>query len=58
MHNLVLAVKDLDEKNKKRNLKQINEFNEKLYNVVQEIISDNASLQLLVEIILFQLHLV
>ena len=42
MHNLVLAVKDLDEKNEKRNLKQINEFNEKLYNVVQEIISDNS----------------
>lgn len=42
MHNLVLAVKDLDEINEKRNLKQINEFNEKLYNLVQEILSDNS----------------
>lgn len=38
MHNLVLAVKALDSKNEKRNLEGINEFNEKSYNIVREII--------------------
>ncbi len=40
MHNLVLAVKSLDSKNEKRNLEQINEFNTKLYNLVEKIIED------------------
>ena len=31
MHDLVLSVKALDTKNEKRNLEQINEFNQKLY---------------------------
>ena len=38
MHNLVLAVKELDSVREKRNLKQINEFNEELYNKVIEIL--------------------
>lgn len=38
MHNLVLAVKSLDSKNEKRNLLEINEFNEKLYNTTRNII--------------------
>lgn len=41
MHNLVLAVKSLDSKNEKRNLKQINDFNEELYNIVRKVINDN-----------------
>lgn len=41
MHNLVLAVKALDTKNEKRNLPEINELNEKLYNTTREIIKNN-----------------
>lgn len=40
MHDLVLAVKSLDTKNEKRNLEQINEFNQKLYSMVEKIIED------------------
>lgn len=40
MHNLVLAVKALDSKNEKRNLEEINEFNEKLYNTTRKIIQN------------------
>lgn len=40
MHNLVLAIKDLDTKNEKRNLEGINEFNENSYNVIRKIIQD------------------
>lgn len=40
MHDLVLSVKALDTKNEKRNLEQINEFNEKLYNQVLQVIED------------------
>ena len=38
MHDLVLSVKALDTKNEKRNLEQINEFNEKLYKQVLQVI--------------------
>lgn len=38
MHDLVLAVKALDAKNEKRNLEQINEFNEELYKLVEKVI--------------------
>ena len=38
MHDLVLSVKSLDSKNEKRNLFQINEFNEKLYQLVSQIL--------------------
>lgn len=41
MHNLVLAVKALDENNEKRNLKGINEFNKQLYKKVQKIIAND-----------------
>lgn len=47
MHDLVLAVKTLDSKNEKRNLKGINEFNKKLYNQVLQII-DNGEFPLTV----------
>lgn len=47
MHNLVLAVKDLDSKNEKRNLEEINEFNEKSYNLIRKIIQ-NGDFPLLV----------
>ncbi len=40
MHNLVLAVKALDSKNEKRNLEEINEFNEKLYDTTRKIIQN------------------
>ena len=40
MYNLVLAVKDLDSKNEKRNLEGINEFNEKSYNTICKIIQE------------------
>lgn len=40
MHDLVLSVKALDTKNEKRNLEPINEFNEKLYEQVLQIIED------------------
>lgn len=42
MYDLVLAVKALDYKNEKRNLKQINEFNEELYKVVSNVIADEG----------------
>lgn len=42
MHNLVLAVKALDSKNEKRNLEQINKFNEELYHLVCNLIDDNT----------------
>ncbi len=38
MHDLVLSVKALDTKNEKRNLEQINEFNEKLYKQVLQVL--------------------
>lgn len=38
MHDLVLSVKALDTENEKRNLEQINEFNEKLYKQVLQVI--------------------
>lgn len=38
MHDLVLSIKALDTKNEKRNLEQINEFNEKLYKQVLQVI--------------------
>lgn len=38
MHDLVLAVKALDNKQEKRNLEQIDEFNTKLYHLVQKVI--------------------
>ena len=41
MHDLVLSVKALDTKNEKRNLEQINEFNEKLYKQVLQVIEAN-----------------
>ncbi|MCI9087371.1 MAG: arginase [Clostridia bacterium] len=41
MHDLVLSVKALDTKNEKRNLEQINEFNQKLYSQVLQILEDN-----------------
>lgn len=47
MHNLVLSIKALDTKNEKRNLEQINEFNEKLYQLVSQII-DNGEFPLTV----------
>lgn len=47
MHNLVLAVKALDSKNEKMNLEEINEFNEKSYNVIRKIIQ-NENFPLLV----------
>lgn len=40
MHNLVLAVKALDSKCEKRNLPQINQFNEELYHTVLKVIED------------------
>jgi len=40
MHNLVLSVKALDTINEKRNLEEINEFNEELYNTILKIIRD------------------
>ena len=40
MHNLVLAVKALDSKCEKRNLPQINQFNEELYHTVLKVIDD------------------
>jgi len=42
MHDLVVAVKALDTKNEKRNLNQINKFNEDLYNTVCNAISDDS----------------
>lgn len=47
MHNLVLAVKALDSKNEKRNLEEINEFNQKLYNITRKVIQ-NGEFPLLV----------
>lgn len=47
MHNLVLSVKSLDTKNAKKNLNQINEFNKKLYDIVNTIIK-NGQFPLLV----------
>ncbi len=41
MHDLVLSVKALDTKNEKRNLEQINEFNQKLYSQILQILEDN-----------------
>lgn len=41
MNDLVLAIKSLDTKNEKRNLKQINDFNKELYKLVQKILEDN-----------------
>lgn len=41
MHNLVLSIKALDIKNEKRNLEPINEFNEKLYKQVLQVIEAN-----------------
>lgn len=38
MHDLVLSVKALDTKNEKRNLEAINEFNQKLYEQVLQVI--------------------
>lgn len=38
MHDLVLSVKALDTKNEKRNLESINEFNQKLYEQVLQVI--------------------
>lgn len=38
MHDLVLSIKALDTKNEKRNLKQINEFNKKLYHQVLQVL--------------------
>lgn len=40
MHDLVLAVKALDSKCEKRNLPQINQFNEELYHTVLKVIED------------------
>lgn len=40
MHDLVLSVKALDTKNEKRNLAQINEFNERLYQLVTQILEN------------------
>lgn len=42
MHNLVLAIKALDSKNEKRNLEQINKFNEELYHMVCSVIDDGT----------------
>lgn len=42
MHDLVLAVKALDSKNEKRNLNQINEFNEQLYKVASKAIENDT----------------
>lgn len=41
MQNLVLSVKSLDEKNEKRNLSSINEFNEELYNLVLKVLGND-----------------
>ena len=41
MHNLVLAVKALDSKNRKKDLEEINEFNKKLYNITRKIIQND-----------------
>lgn len=41
MHDLVLSVKALDTKNEKRNLEQINEFNQNLYELIATIIDND-----------------
>lgn len=41
MYDLVLSVKALDTKNEKRNLTQINEFNEKLYAQVLQVLEND-----------------
>ncbi|MCI9040029.1 MAG: arginase [Clostridia bacterium] len=41
MHDLVLSIKALDTKNEKRNLEPINQFNEKLYQLVNQVLDNN-----------------